>query len=93
MKSFEATFYESNGRLIRFLEIADMVFLEQFDCDGWYRYHGSAYVEINEEKALDMALRVIQVKDPHYINRGRARFKLYEFYLEQLHYGRKARAA
>ena len=93
MESFKATFYENNGRLIRCLEIAGMIFWEQFDEDGWYGYFGGAFVEIDEEKALDMALRMIQIKDPHYINRGRARFKLYEFYLGQLHHGRKTKAA
>lgn len=90
---FKATFYESNGRLIRLLEIAGMVFWEQFDWDGWYSYHGGAFIKIGEEKAIDMVLCKIQFKDPDYINRGRARFKLYDFYLEQLRYGRKARAA
>lgn len=93
MNSFKATFYESNGKLLRLLEIAGLVFLEQFDWDGWYGYHGSAFIEIDEERALDMALREIQIKHPDYINRGKVRFKLYEFYLEQLHYGCKARAA
>jgi len=93
MEQFKATFYESNGKLIRFLEIAGLVFLEQFDWDGWYGYFGSAYVKINEEKALDMVLRQIQVKHPNYINRDRAKFKLYEFYLEQLRYGHKAKVA
>ena len=93
METFKATFYESNGRLIRFLEIAGMVFWEQFDCDGWYGYYGGAFIKINEEKAIDMVLHNLQVKDPNYINRGRAEFKLYEFDLKQLLYGRKAKAA
>jgi hypothetical protein len=93
MGTFKVTFYESDGRLIRFLEIAGMIFWEQFDCDGWYGYYGGAFTKIDEEKAIDMALREIQVKHPDYINRSRAKFKLYDFYLEQLHYGRKAKAA
>ena len=93
MEQFKTTFYESDGKLIRFLEIAGMVFLEQFDWDGWYGYYASAYVKINEEKAVDMALRQIQIKHPDYINRGKVKFKLYEFDLEQLRYGRKAKAA
>lgn len=93
MELFKATFYENDGRLIRFLEIAGMVFLEQFDWDGWYSYHGHPFKKIDEEKAIDMALRDIQVKHPSYINRDRAKFKLYEFYLGQLLYGCKAKAA
>ena len=93
MEQFKATFYENNGRLIRLLEIAGMVFLEQFDWDGWYGYHGGAFIKIDEEKAIDMALHEIQVKHPDYINRGKVKFKLYGFYLEQLRYGRKAKAA
>lgn len=94
MEHFKVTFYDcGNGRLVRFLEIAGMVFLEQFDWDGWYGYNGSAFVDISEEKAIDMALCEIQIKHPDYINRGRVRHKLYEFFLEQLRYGRKAKAA
>lgn len=93
MMEFKATFYESNGKLIRFLEIAGMVFLEQFDWDGWYGYYGGVHIKINEGKAIDMVLREIQVVHPDYINRDKAKFKLYDFYLEQLHHGREAKAA
>ena len=71
---------------MRVLEIGDATFIEQFDSDGWYGFHLPVFVKIDEEKAIDMALRAIQVKDPAYINRGRARFKLYEFDLSQLRY-------
>lgn len=93
MESFKVTFYEHNGKLVRFLEIAGMVFLEQFDWDGWYGFTCNVYVKIDEEKAIDMALHKLQIKHPDYINRFKAKVKLYEFYLEQLHYGRKAKAA
>lgn len=93
MKNFEVTFYGDNGRLIRHLIIAGMVFVEQFDWDGWYGYYGAAFIKIDDEKAIDMAQREIQIKHPEYINRGKIKFKLYEFDLGQLAYGRKAKAA
>ena len=93
MESFKVTFYESNGRLVRILEIGGMVFLEQFDWDGWYGFSLPVFFEIDEEKAVDLALRDIQVKHPDYINRAKARFKLYEFNLINLGYCIKARAA
>lgn len=93
MEHFKVTFYKNGRRLVPFLKIAGMVFLEQFDWDGWYAYHGHAFVQITEEEAIDMALREVQIKHPDYVNRDKVRFKLYEFCLEKFAYGRKAKAA
>jgi hypothetical protein len=90
---FKVTFYESDGRLVRLIEVSGMFFWEQFDWDGWYGYHARAFVEIDERQAIDLALGAIHFKHPDYINRNKVRFKLYEFCIEQLHYGHKAHAA
>ena len=79
------TFYDCDDNLVRVTSIESESFVEQFDWDGWYGYHCPVFVKINEERAVDLALSALQVRHPGYQNRGKARFKLYEFDLSQLH--------
>ena len=82
----KTTFYKGlGGQLVRRVEIDGKSFVEQFDWDGWYGYYaGCLYVQLTEEKAVEQALKALQVVYPNYQNPGRARFKLYAFDLSQI---------
>ena len=81
MPPFTVHFYRQNGKLIRCLTIGDRGFIEQFDSDGWYDYHGEVFQEIKEPEAIVLALSILQKTNQNYKNEGRAKFRIYEFSL------------